>query len=112
MTLRQTFRFIVLSSAAVSLSACITGSKQKVNVKKIYEQSAQYHLPDRNPIIVIPGILGSRLVDDESGTTVWGAFRAEYADPNTAEGTRLVALPLEGQDHVRQCPARWRFRKS
>ena len=100
MTLRQTFRFIVLSTTAVSLSACITAQKQKVNVKKIYEQSAQYHLPDRNPIIVIPGILGSRLVDDESGTTVWGAFRAEYADPNTAKGTRLVALPLEGQDGV------------
>ena len=100
MTLRQTFRFIVLSTTAVSLSACITAQKQKVNVKKIYEQSAQYHLPDRNPIIVIPGILGSSLVDDESGKTVWGAFRAEYADPKTAEGARLVALPLEGQDHV------------
>ena len=100
MQLCQIFSLIFSSAVAVSLSACSTTQKQQVNVKKIYEQSAQYHLPDRNPIIVIPGILGSRLVDDESGQTVWGAFRAEYADPNTAIGARLVSLPIEGQKQV------------
>jgi len=79
----------------LGLSACASSSKQKVNLKNIYDQSAQYHMPDRNPIIVIPGILGSKLVDDETGQTVWGAFRTEFADPNTPEGARLISLPLD-----------------
>ena len=33
-------------------------------------------------------------MDDASGTTVWGAFRKDYADPKTAEGAQLISLPL------------------
>ena len=80
---------------AVLLTACSSTPKQSTaNLKQIYDRSAQYHLPDRNPVIVIPGILGSRLVDDATGVTVWGAFRKNYADPKTDEGARLIALPL------------------
>ncbi len=60
----------------------------------LYSAAAQRHEPWRNPIIVIPGILGSRLRDAETGRVVWGAFVADYADPRTAEGTRLIALPM------------------
>ena len=80
------------------VAGCASTSKQSVDLKAIYDKSAQYHAPDRNPIIVIPGILGSRLVDDVSGQTVWGAFRKEYADPKTAEGAQLIALPLDRQN--------------
>ena len=76
------------------LGACATTSEDSTNLKRIYDKSAQYHRPDRNPVIVIPGILGSTLVDEASGKTVWGAFRSDYADPNSDEGARLVALPL------------------
>lgn len=76
------------------LSGCATTSEDSSNLKRIYDKSAQYHQPDRNPVIVIPGILGSSLVDDKSGMTVWGAFRREYADPSSEIGARLVALPL------------------
>jgi len=61
---------------------------------EIYNRAAGYHRGERNPIIVIPGILGTRLVDDGSGKTVWGAFTGEYAKPGTPEGARLVALPM------------------
>ena len=88
-------KFIVLCSLAPTLLACASAPKQ-ANIKQIYDRTAQYHLPDRNPVIVIPGILGSRLIDDASGQTVWGAFTAEFADPNTAEGARLVSLSLDG----------------
>lgn len=47
-----------------------------------------------NPVIVIPGILGSRLVDRESGRVVWGAFEGGYANPETPQGARLIALPM------------------
>lgn len=80
---------------AGAVTDCASTSKQLVDLKAIYDKSTQYRGPDRNPIIVIPGILGSRLVDDISGQTVWGAFRKKYADPNTAEGAQLIALPLD-----------------
>jgi len=90
--------FIRLSSLAficstLLLSGCTTTLQERANLKRLYDKSAQYHEPDRNPVIVIPGILGSKLVDD-SGTTVWGAFRKNYANPNTDDGARLVALPI------------------
>ena len=60
----------------------------------IYNRAAMYHMPDRNPVIVIPGILGSKLVEGESGQIVWGAFADGYANPSTPEGARLLALPM------------------
>ena len=72
----------------------------------LYNREAQYHGVVRNPIVVIPGILGSKLSVAIPGaepaadgtvpmTTVWGAFGGDYADPRTPEGARQVALPLE-----------------
>jgi pimeloyl-ACP methyl ester carboxylesterase len=61
----------------------------------IYNRAAQEHGPFQNPVVVIPGILGSRLVDRRTGTIVWGAFGGDYARPDTAEGARLFALPME-----------------
>ncbi|MBB6430203.1 lipase family alpha/beta hydrolase [Algisphaera agarilytica] len=60
-----------------------------------YDRTAQYHGPDRNPVIVIPGILGSKLTHPPTGTRVWGAFERSAADPGTPEGARLIALPME-----------------
>lgn len=74
--------------------SCTTTFQERANLKRLYDRSAQYHQPDRNPVIVIPGILGSRLVDEETGTTVWGAFRRDYADPKSDEGARLIAISL------------------
>lgn len=59
----------------------------------IYSAAARQEHLDRNPIIVIPGILGSRLIDDR-GRVVWGAFGAGAVDPSSAEGRRLIALPM------------------
>jgi pimeloyl-ACP methyl ester carboxylesterase len=61
----------------------------------IYNRSAQYHGHDRNPIILIPGILGSRLVDEDMKKTIWGAFLGTYADPSDPEGVRSISLPME-----------------
>lgn len=59
-----------------------------------YDRTAQYHGPDRNPVIVIPGILGSNLLHPDTNTQVWGAFDGKSANPGTAEGARLIALPM------------------
>jgi pimeloyl-ACP methyl ester carboxylesterase len=51
---------------------------------------------DRNPVIVIPGILGSKLERSrDDGDPVWGSFTYGAADADTAEGARLVALPMQ-----------------
>lgn len=78
----------------IFLGACAT--QQDRTLKILYERSAQYHKPDRNPVIVIPGILGSRLVDEASGRTVWGAFDATSVDPRNPEDALLLALPISG----------------
>ena len=90
-------RFASISIAVmIGLSACSTTPTQRDTLKQTYDRTAQYHLPDRNPIIVIPGILGSRLVDDQSGQTVWGVFTSDYADPATDDGAQLISLPIDG----------------
>ncbi|MEE8128144.1 MAG: hypothetical protein V3T45_06280, partial [Nitrospinaceae bacterium] len=58
--------------------------------------------PHRNPIIVIPGVLGSKLVDQDSGDIVWGAFGLGQVDPNTSKGARLVALPMAPGQPLRE----------
>ncbi len=61
----------------------------------IYNRTAQADDEARNPIIVIPGILGSRLVDDASGRVVWGEFGPKGINPESPQGARLIALPME-----------------
>ena len=77
-----------------------------------YNELAQHRDPYRNPIIVIPGLMGSKLVDQDSGKIVWGAFGLGQVNPNTPKGARLVALPMapgkklkELQDNVKPAGA-------
>lgn len=58
-----------------------------------YSAAAMHRGPERNPVIVIPGMLGSRLVDGE-GTLIWGAFSGRGANPARAENARRIALPM------------------
>jgi pimeloyl-ACP methyl ester carboxylesterase len=64
----------------------------------IYNAAAQHHGPDRNPIIAIPGILGSRLLDTRSGVSAWGAFEPGAANPEDPDGARMIALPIRDED--------------
>ncbi|MEM8882583.1 MAG: hypothetical protein AAGD14_00770 [Planctomycetota bacterium] len=68
----------------------------------LYTRAAQHHGPERNPVIVIPGILGSRLVAGDQ--VVWGAFGGGSADPKKPADARLLALPMNdpnAEDGVR-----------
>ncbi len=60
----------------------------------IYGRIAQSPDAQRNPLIVIPGVLGSRLVDDASQRVVWGEFGGDGIDPSSANGARLLGLPM------------------
>ena len=70
------------------------GITQQPYLKEIYEPAAQRHDGDRRPVIVIAGILGSRL-ESKAGRTVWGSFDGKYANPSRPDGARLVSMPME-----------------
>jgi len=64
----------------------------------IYNRSARHHSPDRNPIIAIPGLMGSRLRDMPSGLSAWGAFERGAANPAEPVGARIIALPIGDEE--------------
>ncbi len=94
------------AAARVPALACFTafalaiapGCNRSLHVPDLgglYSRAAQGSERERNPVIVIPGILGSKLVQDGTGKVVWGAFGGDYADPSTPEGALLLSLPIE-----------------
>ena len=83
-----------LVAACVAALAGCSGPRRQPDLARMYNRAAQAGDLDRNPVIVIPGILGSRLIDEESGRTVWGAFSGGFANPDTPDGARLVAVPM------------------
>jgi hypothetical protein len=85
-------RRALLLGATATLAAC--AREPVADLALLYSPAARHHGIDRNPIIVIPGLLGSRLRDPASGRVVWGAFDGNAANPATADGARLVALPF------------------
>ncbi|MEM6457705.1 MAG: hypothetical protein AAF772_21630, partial [Acidobacteriota bacterium] len=66
------------------------------NLGTLYQRAAQDHGPTRNPVVVIPGILGSRL-EDADGHVVWGAFGGRSASPARPENARRFALPMDAR---------------
>jgi len=80
-------------SLSLALASCAT-THTPPDLGGLYNELAQGSDLNRNPVIVIPGVMGSTLTQRESGSTVWGAFTGDYADPETTRGARLVALPM------------------
>lgn len=76
-------------------TGCHLARKKPVPLSEIYDHDAQ--LPDyvRNPVIVIPGILGSRLVDGETGDVAWGEFGPGAASARRPATLRELALPMQ-----------------
>ncbi len=84
--------------ALILLSGCLA-TLVPADLDDFYDPAAAERYPDRNPVIVIPGFLGTRLRDAGSGRVVWGAVGGSYANPATPVGARTVALSLrEGVD--------------
>ncbi len=86
---------VILVGSLVSilpLTGCRSGPK-KADVDAIYGRAAQEIGSNRTPVVVIPGILGTKL-DHEDGQKVWGAFKFGAADADRPEGARRMALPM------------------
>jgi pimeloyl-ACP methyl ester carboxylesterase len=74
-------------------SGCSTAPKAP-DLGGLYNTVAQTEDPHRNPIIMIPGLLGSKLVERDSETMVWGTFGIGALNPNRTEDARLISLPM------------------
>ncbi|MCZ6727043.1 MAG: hypothetical protein O7A98_06755, partial [Acidobacteria bacterium] len=88
----------VIASTTVALlllTGCATELLPKrPDIGQLYSRNAQSYGPDRNPVIVIPGFTGSKLVDPATGRVVWGTFAGDYAKPKRPADARLIALPM------------------
>ncbi len=85
-------RALTLGVILLGLGCAVTRPHAKLGA--IYDEAAQAPDFTRNPIIVIPGILGSRLVDDESGELVWGKFDKVRFFRRTTADVSAIALPM------------------
>ncbi len=88
-------------SAIVTCLLVSAGCQKKTgapDIPFIYNRAAEYHDEHRNPVIVIPGVLGSKLIHSETGELVWGAFGGDALNPKTPEGAKTFSLPLTGKD--------------
>ena len=64
----------------------------------IYGRSVRLKNTIRNPVIVIPGMMGSKLTEAATGRSVWGVFDGQSIDPSNADDVRLLACPIQGDD--------------
>ncbi len=78
----------------MSMQGCSAGNKASY-VPEIYSQTAQAIGEDRTPVVVLPGILGSKIEDGPSGKKIWGAFTFGSVDVDKADGARMFALPMK-----------------
>lgn len=76
----------ILTALLFSTSGCAT--VQKVNEDKLIRLYAyQRSLPKKNPVVFIPGIMGTILQDKNTGRTVWGEVGKRLLD--------ALALPID-----------------
>jgi hypothetical protein len=84
---------LIAAALFLPLLGCTT-KLQSPDLGGIYNELIQADDPGRNPLIVVPGILGSKLKDLDSNTVVWGAFGPGSVNPKKTEGAQLIALPM------------------
>lgn len=84
---------LLVALSLVLLPGC-ESEVQSPDLGFLYNELAMHESPERNPVILIPGILGSRLTTVEDGRVAWGAWGAGFAKPTDADDARLIALPM------------------
>ena len=75
------------------LTACVSNSKTP-DLGGLYNSLVQNESPYRNPVILISGLLGSKLIVEQTGTVAWGTFGVGNISPGTAQVLTDIALPM------------------
>ena len=68
------------------VNACTILKSSKPNLPRIFTASEMKRPTGKNPIIVIPGVLGSRLVNSKTGEVAWPKV--------TGTNSQFIALPI------------------
>ncbi len=88
-------------AAVLFVTACAPEPKAP-NLNTLYDSAAAFETQDRRPVISIPGTLGSRLIDRDSGIVIWGGASGLSVDPDVPENARRIALPIgSGSESLR-----------
>jgi len=66
----------------------------EANYEDLYGRALREHHKQVNPVIVIPGILGSKLKDSVTGKSVWGIARRDLVRKRDMGKRSILALPL------------------
>ncbi|MEM7523197.1 MAG: hypothetical protein AAF360_05445 [Pseudomonadota bacterium] len=89
---------IVTSGVAVGLLAACAAEPRAPDLGSIYSPAAGIESQERRPVISIPGTLGSRLVERDTGLVIWGGTDGLSIDPEVPDNARLIALPIGKAD--------------
>lgn len=84
---------VVLGLVVCVLPSCAVKPRM-ADLAAIYNTPAQNIGEQRTPVVVIPGILGSRIENQKTGRKIWGAFTYGAADADKPDGAREMALPM------------------
>jgi pimeloyl-ACP methyl ester carboxylesterase len=86
---------LVITVSGCSLVRQQASRYPAADVKGIYATARAN--PERNPIILIHGFTGAKIVRTADGASVWGAFFTEDAPlPSSPDGLRAMALDIDG----------------
>ncbi len=85
---------VVLCFIAMLAGCQLLKKHNQVGLGEIYDDLAQLPDTERNPVIVIPGILGSKLIDGQTGEVVWGELGPGGANPLKTHSLTELALPM------------------
>ncbi len=84
---------LILALLCLAVAAC-AGPQNLPDLRTIYGRAAQIQGPERRPLIVVPGTLGTKLVDSTTGAPVWGGSDGLSLDPAIARNLEILALPF------------------
>ena len=101
LTLISFFLFGCVNTKASTHSYQSFTTEKQSNLGEIYDQAAQYQGPRRNPVIIIPGFLGSRLIDPETKKIVWGDFSLTPLISLAKESKKILTasnLPINAKE--------------
>ena len=86
-------RLLVLLFASLVLAGC-AGAPARPDLARLYE--AETHNPAQPPVILIHGLMGSTLVDSETGKEYWPGGVSSLAFSEYRELTRVRAVEEQG----------------
>ena len=92
------FKTSLLLSAVGLLTACARADSVYTPTFGPLTDEIIPKIKTSNPIIVVPGIGGTQLVDAESGKTAWGSYGFNTYWPSTEKDNQLLSLPLEPEN--------------